>query len=639
MGRKTWTDENVQQEQWQPKQYTAEQEIEVRTAIDMHINNLCRFLGTHIGWQQERFDKEQRTLIADMLFAIEQGYNIVIEAPTGVGKSIIAMFVGTWKQSYICTSDKMLQDQYANFIAKMLKPTDKHQVVDAQYSNVVCLKGQDNYPCALTGLPFTTCTYQEQGYSFKQIEQKFACFNKCKYLQTRKKAISSQAAVFNYNYWLMQMHIARHAFEPRQITIFDECHKIDDILQNFMDISVGPKYIQDCSKAESFIAGTYTMEEQTAYVDHKEEVFTALKQIIAFASQGSDVISLRAQIEILVNKADSLYDDLQPMLDKLSEKSQMMQLSPFEIAFKNFASKTAQLCFGIQTMLDATENSIGDLIVILHADTNNIAFKCVNDRLLCSKLINTVTQQQVWMSATIGDIDTFAQLNCIEHYKSWSLSSTFNFDKSPIYLCKPLISLSYKNKTENLPKMLSAIKDIMLQHQDENGLIHTSTKQIANYIVDNMHLIDAECAKRLATYNATYEKQELINNMYAGNNQVIVAYSMTEGVSLDDSKCRFQIIAKLSWQSLADLVVKTKADNHPEWYKMKVAQSAIQAIGRGVRHTHDWCVTYILDHSIQRVIGLMKKSTSINERLQDLNAEQQKLNTEFEGDDFFKQYM
>lgn len=613
---------------------------DIKTKVNLHIDAFCRFLNKHIDWNQERFDKVQRKLIEDILTNIELGYNIVLEAPTGVGKSIIAMFVGTYKQSYVCTSDKMLQDQYDNFIKHMMRATDKHGVLDEQFTNAVCLKGQDNYPCALTGLPFTTCTYQEQGYSFKQIAQKFQCYKKCKYLLTRDKAIESQVAVFNYNYWLMQMHIARQAFKPR-LTIFDECHKIDDILQNFMDITVGPKFVSDCTKAESFIAGVYTHEQQATYVDHKEQVFNDLKNIIELVSTGQSIDVVRNSIQELVVHADYLYKDLTDMLDKLAAKSTMMSLSPFEVAFKNFASKTAQLCFGISTMLESTEDSHGDLLVVLHQDTNNIAFKCVNDALLCTKLINTVAPQQVWMSATIGDIDEFARLNAIQNYKAYNLSSAFDFTKSPIYLCKPLISLSWANKAANLPKILKSISDIMQRHPTSNGVIHTSTREIARYIVGNMSMIDPDSAKRLITYDITAEKKDLVAMLRSNTNHVIVAYSMTEGVSLDDDKCRFQIIAKLSWQSLADLVVKTKADNHPEWYTMKVAQAVIQSIGRGIRHEKDWCTTYVLDSSITRVLGKLKKSKSFAERLQDLQLETPQANVQanFADDDFFKEFL
>lgn len=614
-----------------------EQLQSIEEKVDLHINTLTDYLSKSAYFDAQRFNAYQRKLVRKMLVDIALGYNIVAELPTGVGKSSIALYIATFKQAYICTSDKMLQDQYDNMINTWLSTTTT--VNDNNFTKVVCLKGQDNYPCALTGLPFTTCTYQEQGYSFKQIAQKFDCYKKCKYLQTRDKAIASQCAVFNYNYWLMQMHIARNAFEPRPITIFDECHKIDDILQNFMDIVVGPKFVQDCTKAESFIAGTYTLEQQSTYVEHKDKVFADLKAIIDCAVQGAPIETTRQHIQQLVYDADNLYADLTDMLDKLAEKSAMMQLSPFEIAFKNFASKTAQLCFGLSTMVEATEESPSDLIVVLRQESNSVAFKCMNDRLLCSKLINTVAPQQVWMSATIGDIDEFAKLNCIENYKAYSLSSSFDFQKSPIYLVKPLISLSYANKVANLPKMLSAISKIMQRHPTHNGVIHTSTKEIARYIVNNMQTIDPESAARLVTYEATHEKKDIVNMLRANTNHVIVAYSMTEGVSLDDDKCRFQIIAKLSWQSLADLVVKTKVDNHPEWYTMKVAQAVIQAVGRGVRHASDWCETYILDHSITRVLSKLKKSTSFAERLQDLNLEQQSIQADFEGDDFFKDFL
>jgi Rad3-related DNA helicase len=263
-------------------------------------------------------------------------------------------------------------------------------------------------------------------------------------------------------------------------------------------------------------------------------------------------------------------------------------------------------------MLDVAHTSPNDILVVLNQDDNSLSIKCINDALLAEKLVHCNTAAQLWMSATIGDIDTYAKLNGITNYKAYSMSTNFTFDKSPIYLSKPAISLSYANIDKNLAELVSRVEAICAKYPFDNILVHTSTKRITNHLMQNVNQYN-----RLKTYGNAAEKQKLVSELNKNTNFIVVGHSLQEGVDLYDDKCRVIIVAKLSWPSLGDLVVKTKADNHGDWYILKVFQHFVQSIGRGIRNNKDWCITYVLDSSFGRIKQQLKFTPLIAQRLID----------------------
>lgn len=612
--------------------------------VDKHINSFCKYLSLSTRWNQERFDASQRELIQNILFAMEHNKNVILELPTGTGKSIIAMFIAAYYHSFILTSDKMLQHQYDDFIDNVLKSNidlakDITMTQLKSFTDIVMLKGRDNYKCAVDSTcTFSTAQCQEQGLSFKEIAQNMQCHTICPYIIARQHAINAQSTILNYAFWLLIMNRLEDGgvFGIRDATIFDECHKLDDILASYLDIAITPKFIQDCTKAESLIAGMYSMDLQQQYAQCKDALFDSIKALIQQVSNSASVEIIRDYIKDMSIKAAELFSALEPAAAAMSSMLEKHEpLTMWHRALKHFISKIIELSIQIEQILDATETEPSSLIVLLRQSDNSVHFKCTNDALLASKLLHPNCRRQVFMSATIGDIDKWANLNAISNYESWSLESDWQFKHSPIRICTPLLSLSHANYNNNLPTLLTRIDTILEMHPNENGVIHCATKKLANYIVEHTKYKD-----RCVTYSNTYEKLSIVEKvLVSGNNKVLVAYSATEGISLDDDKCRFQIIAKLSWQNLGDIVVKTKADNKPEWYMLKTLQALIQAIGRGIRHANDWCVTYILDSSFTRLQKSCNLSNAIQKRLITFDILNTQEHQNLTGDDFFSNFL
>ena len=59
--------------------------------------------------------KHQRQIIENIIQAFEVSDCVILQAPTGIGKSVIADTIANYFESgYILTSQKMLQEQYFN---------------------------------------------------------------------------------------------------------------------------------------------------------------------------------------------------------------------------------------------------------------------------------------------------------------------------------------------------------------------------------------------------------------------------------------------------------------------------------------------------------------------------------------------
>jgi Rad3-related DNA helicase len=82
---------------------------------------------------------------------------------------------------------------------------------------------------------------------------------------------------------------------------------------------------------------------------------------------------------------------------------------------------------------------------------------------------------------------------------------------------------------------------------------------------------------------------------------------MMEGVDLFDNLSRFQVICKVPFPYLGDLVIKKRMENNKMWYPYMTAKSVIQSLGRSIRNENDYAVSYILDGDWERFYRLNKR--------------------------------
>jgi Rad3-related DNA helicase len=104
----------------------------------------------------------------------------------------------------------------------------------------------------------------------------------------------------------------------------------------------------------------------------------------------------------------------------------------------------------------------------------------------------------------------------------------------------------------------------------------------------------------LLTHNSENRDAILAEHVKSSEPTVLVSPSMTEGVDLKGDLSRFQIVCKVPYPSLGDKLVRKRMNKWKWWYPLQTAKTIIQAIGRSVRSSEDYAITYILDSDWER---------------------------------------
>lgn len=519
----------------------------------------------------------------------------VMNAPTGSGKSITAMICAGVlnkyydKKSYILVSDLSLYEQYvADFVRYGLKWGH--------------LKGKDNYTCACTGssvntgmcsvnmIPMSKLCNDEEAKSIG-----YRCVSHCKFIQDRKRAISSPVTLMTYQLYLIQRNyvadmMGEEIFPERDFVICDEAHKLNDIVQQQYAPKIPhtiPTFIKSLEE--------YATKNKISTVPDIEAVMSDIAAETIIAEKPADIVKQMQRYE----KVLSVYVDLNEQIRKKTKATQSFSANKKYLNSGNLA-REAHCKF--DDMLKLIEK-LGEKVLVKTSNENETIINCTYEGDLVKNYFHDKSGCELMMSATMGNFDVYKTMSGLtdakkEDYQTINIPSTFDFSKSPIYY-STINQMSYSQKNASLPKIIKQIEEICKKHKDEKGIIQTG-----NY--ENVQQLKAKLPvnilKRMIFYTSSKEKDFAIEMYLKSTNKILCGPTLLEGLNFDGDKCRFAICMKLPYASLADNLVKAKKELYKDWYSADVVAKLEQGIGRLVRYNGDYGVMYILDGCIANVI-------------------------------------
>ena len=151
-----------------------------------------------------------------------------------------------------------------------------------------------------------------------------------------------------------------------------------------------------------------------------------------------------------------------------------------------------------------------------------------------------------------------------------------------------------------LPVMAQTVKLLLEKHSKDKGIIHCTNYKVAKYIKENVD------SPRLMLHDSSNRDEVLKLHISNSDPTVLLSPSMMEGVDLKDDLSRFQIICKIPFPYLGDLVVQKRMEINNRWYSYMTAKSIIQSLGRSIRNESDHAISYILDNDWERFYRLNK---------------------------------
>lgn len=484
--------------------------------------------------------KFQRTIIENIIQAFEISDFVLLQAPTGIGKSVIASAISNYfNTSYILTSQKTLQEQYFR---------------DLQIPYV---QGRNNYICRKNSK--LTCDMGICKLMTKNDALNYTCKD-CPYVIARDYTYKSNVSNLNYSYFVSMISSNNTLQTPRDLIVLDECHNVENELINTCTLKLSKK---DLSYHE--ILMSFPKQQDTP------------KQKLKWLNTVC---------------ADTLFNHLYKLQSTL-DAYESNQKNKFYFKTIKDVSFITELLKRLEVVGKQHENNI----IIQQINDDEIQFKLLYGDQLFQQYILKLGTKFLAMSATVFDKDLFCKnlgLNT-DDVVFINCPSVFPKENRPIYV-QPVGKMTYKEKEQTYPKLLKKVKDILNTHYNEKGIIHTVNYEIAEYLYTNLN----DPRLILPRGKERAEKLDLFLNSDVNEPYVLISPSLTEGIDLKEDLSRFCIICKVPYLNIKDTWVEKRMNDNYDWYINNVVETILQMTGRSIRSETDYAKSYILDQSFEQ---------------------------------------
>ena len=538
------------------------------------------------------FRKNQKEVICEIIMAFFNNKEFILQAPTGSGKSIIALLVSDVLQyyfnldGYILVSDLGLLRQYGRDIY-------------SHFKDFSILEGQNNYQCDENGMPFNMGFCKLNGYKgYNSIKTTFTCAETCPYICARENAIDSKVVLMTYQGWFTQRNYVAeimgcdsqdllYPFKQRDFIICDEAHKITEIFQQQFAPTI--KW-DDVNRINNIIINVIT--KTSKYISINESILNKQMNTLLITNDTKVIFNVLKEYRHSLKEIDEVLSDLVLVFRKNKKlNSEAKFLLNDCMWFNEYANK-------IKEYIKIIDKSGHENIVKNKVDNNAMILYCLDEELIMKEHFHNRIGNCLYMSATIGEVNNYVRNIYAENVVYLDMPSAFDLSKSPIYYINKH-KLSYDKKEESLPKIIEIIDNILNAREDYKGIIQTGSYEFSKYLFDN---ISEKNKERIMLYEDTNDKRNKLEEFEDSKNKVLIGPSLIEGIDLKDDLCRFIIIMKTPYPSLGDKFVAKKFEVDKNWYMWKTVNSILQGVGRGVRNENDWCETYIIDGTFDNIL-------------------------------------
>ena len=492
--------------------------------------------------------------IEDAVFA---GYkDIVIEAPTGVGKSAIGACVAFWSKnevdtgkdakSYYLVTQKMLQRQLENDVNIYTDWCSGGASVSAAL-NYACPEHEN---CGLSARKKGVCSVKRSGG--------------CPYVAAKQKFLESPLGITNYNFFFSAKQYTQDILE-RSVIVLDECHNLEGQIVKYNEGSVDSKTIEKYALSLELP----TFEDGGAYVNWLEKEYAP------------------ALSEVIMALVDVSEDD--------QEKSKLLFDADQHVCKINrtiglYRKNVGQWIYWEEEAEDPDNRS---------KKMRTCFFRALKASPFYKDMIGSIAPIRIHLSAYPGEKSVYCNsLGLKQEEVAWiSLPSTFDPKKRQI-LSYAVGSMASKDKAETLPVIIKMVEKILSKKKDR-GIIHCGSYDIGRAIYKALKF--SEHGDRLLFPEKAADRDEAVETHAKTEGAVIISPSMIEGFDFKDDLARWQIIAKVPYMYLGDAQIACRAKQEPEWYKMRAVMNIIQAAGRVCRNENDYGTTYILDSDFKKL--------------------------------------
>lgn len=528
-------------------------------------------------------------------FLDEKVKNVILSAPTGTGKSIIAAVVADVAHkikhphqsegaSFLLTATNVLAHQYHDTFLDDDEPHD---------NTFHIIKGAGNYECEALSTPeepqtAESCSvvmFQKQG--LESIVNTYC--ERCEYKWSRSRKGSSRHLITNYSWYFLDRMYSTHPMEKRTVCVFDEAHLINDLFVEHNAIYFSEKrlaqFAEEVSEGlsvggtdifknfkhvrEHLIAGKITDQN---YMEYLELLHSTYKLVSEAAAREADRNTRDHKKYLKLSKLGKKYFNLGCKIDDLMifDYPHVFEYKPKDVKkFQNEHEVSVKPIF-VGEMFEALDNADHNLL----------------------------------MSATISDVWAKRTLSLPGETKFIKLPPQFPpQNKKVIFFKTQTLNYNTMKDPATIKKLCASAWQIVDHHtkKGERGIILApsfiiveSVAQTLRTMGGNFKIFEHRRGEKLADVLEEFKA-------YTRGPAVILTPSGFEGIDLPGDLSRFQILCKAPFGSLGDKRVAHILNVYPDIYSLTALMKVTQGAGRSVRSAEDWATTYCLDAGIQRL--------------------------------------
>ncbi len=572
-------------------------------------------LSKHIKGFSER--KSQILMAEKINEAIEKSMPLVVEAPTGVGKTFAYLLpiLQKNKKAIISTATILLQHQlFEKDIPLIGELLNKHYKVEI-------LKGRQNYLCLLRyfneknkvsnqrdksifNLISSWLEYTENG-DFAEIEgvsvsdnvlkrinadknfctgRKCPHYKECFFYKARKRCMDADLILVNHHLFISDLAVKSSDFgnilPPVDVVIIDEAHKFEKIASfqfgesfslrmlsiffNQLPSDLRLKYVKRFEYLQSRDNLNLPDNDQSAKITIKQkEYFDKLKETMSALKTDLELID-ETQFDMkdnLIKRAQKFIDFVNLIYDK--EFVSFFQFEDSSLIFRNIP-------------LDVSEK-LSNLF--------KLYYPCV----IFTSATLSVNNSLSFFKKSVGLEEN--SLECI-------VPTVFNYRENTL-LYIPL-NIPYVNEADFVKESVKEVIDIIDKIGGKTFFLCTSLKNVNQFTNFFKNQTDLNILVQGEENNAT-----LIERFKEEENSVLIgSFSFWEGVDIKGENLSCVIIDRLPFNRPDDPVFSEKAsrmENSFKDYSIPLAVLQLkQGMGRLIRDENDSGVFIILDKRISK---------------------------------------
>lgn len=502
--------------------------------------------------------------------------NIVIQAPTGIGKSAIAMTIQNQHQSaYLLTPSLGLAEQY--------KKDYGHRLSE--------VRGRSNFDCWVrSGTAKSAPCFSKTSGSCKHSKRSEDGGEPCGYYEQRFNAEDARLTLSNPAY-LFRAVRGYTNFQQRDFAIIDEAHDMESFIHDLLEVRLSGKEWQT-------VFGKEVFPHHLTPKDWRAEILERIEVARSVLS--------KAESELGLTKKEKEIEAIRESVSKLETALEILtKPSNVHISFEN--SKWG----------------------------NYLILKPIRIRDYAGEILESISKKRVLMSATILDIDTFLHGLGLEDQKTLYI----NITKSPFpqenfnvhYV--PCGSMSWAKRKHTIPKQIKALDAILRQYPHKRGVILPHSHAIRKEVVDG--LIALGHGDRVRTHDSNARaRDEVLNEFFTSERDdlVLISTYVKQGFDFKGKLAEWLCILKVPYLPTQDPVISERMmqdelawrkvhEDTPscpyqppnkytgdlcgagftcpapcqKWYQLQTALSIVQGAGRVVRTPEDVGTLFILD--------------------------------------------